>query len=263
MLGRINNDGVSGTATTTVEPASRAELALGTHTTGIELPNHAVGNTAKSQALPTELPPHIHEKAKVIGIIRHDMKDIETRAANSKELEVIRAKLLLGHKDASTGNIKSPAVGQAVTLAGTVPSISLRLVGLGTASTPTSDNSELPPGMKKVVLHAIPNREKAPKDPNTVGQDDQRQVIGKIDDALIAVDTLMGKIDKDQLAANTRLLNLTSSVSGLNVARSTVDSTPLSLSVALNTVEMIMTNVKSAVVSHGNISADLVRLALV
>ena len=61
----------------------------------------------------------------------------------------------------------------------------------------------------------------------------------------------------------TNLSSLTSSVSGLNVARSTVDSTPLSLSVALNTVEMIMTNVKSAVVSHGNISADLVRLVLV
>lgn len=259
MLGRINNDSVSGTTTAPVEAVSRAELALGTHTTGIELPNQAVGNTAKSQALPTELPPHIHEKAKVIGIIQHDLKDIETRAANSKELEAIRAKLLLGHKDATTGNIKSAAVGQAMTLAGTVPAITLRLVGHGTQS---ADNGELPPGMKKVVLPALPNSEKAPKDPHTVGQADQQQVIGKIDDALMAVDTLLGKIDTDQLAANTRLLNLTSSVAGLNVARSTVDSTPLSLSVAMNAVEMIMTNVKSAVVSHGNISTDLVRLVL-
>lgn len=260
MLGRINNDGVSGTTTAPVEASSRAELALGTHTTGIELPNHAVGSTAKSQALPTELPPHIHEKAKVIGIIQHDLRDIETRAANSKELEAIRAKLLLGHKDATTGNIKSPAVGQAVTVAGmVVPAITWRLAVHGTHSV---ENGELPPGMKKVVLPALPNSEKAPKDPHTVGQADQQQVIGKIDDALMAVDTLLGKIDTDQLAANTRLLNLTSSVAGLNVARSTVDSTPLSLSVAMNAVEMIMTNVKSAVVSHGNISTDLVRLVL-
>ena len=261
MLGRINNEGVSGT-TAPVEATSRAELALGTHTAGVELPNQAVGNTAKSQALPTELPPHIQEKAKVIGIIHHDMKDIETRAANSKELEAIRAKLLLGHKDATTGNIKTPTVGHAMALAGTVPAITLRLVGHGTASSPSADSGELPPGMKKVVLPNLSSSEKAPKDPHTVGEADQRQVIGKINDALMAVDTLLGKIDTDQLAANTRLLNLTSSVAGLNVARSTVDSTPLSLSVAMNAVDMIMTNVKSAVVSHGNISTDLVRLVL-
>jgi hypothetical protein len=255
MLGRINNDGVTSAATTAVDPVARAELALGTHTTDTELPNHAVGSAAKSQALPTELPPHIHEKAKVIGIIHHDMKDIETRAANAKELEAIRAKLLLGHKDATSGNVKSVAVGQAVAAASIVPSIALKVIG-------HNDNNELPPGMKKVVLPPLPSAEKSSKDPNTVGPADQQQVLGRIDDALMAVDTLLGKIDTDQLAANTRLLNLTSSVAGLNVARSTVDSTPLSLSVAMNAVDMIMTNVKSAVVSHGNISTDLVRLVL-
>lgn len=258
MLGRINNDGISGTTTTAVEGVSRAELALGTHTTGVELPNQSVGNTAKSQALPTELPPHIHEKAKVIGIIQNDLKDIEARAVKAKELEAIRAKLLLGHKEATSGNIKGPAVGQAVSVAGSVPAIALRLVGHGNA---VSDG-ELPPGMKKVTLPPLPNNDKPVKDPNTVGQADQQQVLGRIDDALMAVDTLLGKIDTDQLAANTRLLNLTSSVAGLNAARSTVDSTPLSLSVALNAVDMIMTNVKSAVVSHGNISTDLVRLVM-
>lgn len=257
MLGRINNDGITGAASAAVEPIARAELALGTHTTGTELPNQAVGSAAKSQALPTELPPHIHEKAKVIGIIQHDMKDIETRAANAKELEAIRAKLLLGHKDAATGNMKSSAVGRAMTAAGSVPAIALRVVGQN-----SNDNADLPPGMKKVAVPTPSNSEKPAKDPHTVGQADQQQVLGKIDDALMAVDTLLGKIDTDQLAANTRLLNLTSSVAGLNAARSTVDSTPLSLSVAMNAVDMIMTNVKSAVVSHGNISTDLVRLVL-
>ena len=78
----------------------------------------------------------------------------------------------------------------------------------------------------------------------------------------MAVDKLLGKIDSDQSATNLRLLNLTGSMAGLNAARSTVDSTPLSLSVAMNAAEMIMTNVKAAVVSHGNISTDIVRLVM-
>ena len=250
MLGRVNNDGIAGT-TSTVDPVSRAELALGGAPTGTEIPNNAVSEEVKSQALPEELPPHIHEKAKIIGQIQRDMKDIETRAASAKELEAIRSKLLLGHKDAANGNIQSPTVGQAISTASSVPSISLRIVG---SRQPSTDW----PGIKKQTQ----SDNKPEKDPNVVGTADQQEVIGRIDDALMAVDKLLGKIDSDQLAANTRLLNLTGSVAGLNAARSTVDSTPLSLSVAMNAAEMIMTNVKAAVVSHGNINTDIVRLVM-
>ena len=100
------------------------------------------------------------------------------------------------------------------------------------------------------------------KDPNIVGQADQQRVIGHIEDALMAVDKLLGKINSDQLQVKSRILNLTGSIVGLNAARSTVDSSPLSLSVAMNTADMIMTNVKVAVVSHGNINTDIVRLVM-
>jgi len=251
MLGRMNIDGNAG-STTQVDPVSRADLALGANTATVESHTHAVTGTVKSQALPIELPPHIHEKAKVIGQIKNDMKDIETRAANAKQLAEIRDKLLLGHKDAANGLIKNPVVSQAIAIAGSVPAIALRVNG---NRTPVTDW----PGMKKPVPS---QSEKQAKDPNVVGLSDQQQVIGRIDEALMAVDKLLGKIDSDQSATNLRLLNLTGSMAGLNAARSTVDSTPLSLSVAMNAAEMIMTNVKAAVVSHGNISTDIVRLVM-
>lgn len=249
MFGRVNNEGFAG-STTTVESVARADLSLGNTPIGAENPGQAVAEVLKSQSLPKELPPHIHEKAKVIGQIHQDMKDIEARASSAKELETIRAKLLLGHKDATNGQLQSPAVIQAVNSARSVPAIALRVVG-------DHQSADYWPGMKKQT-----HSDKIDKDSNVVGPADQRQVIGRIDDALMAVDKLLGKIDSDQIAANTRLLNLTVSVAGLNAARSTVDSTPLSLSVAMNAAEMIMTNVKAAVVSHGNINTDIVRLVM-
>ena len=251
MFGRVINEGIAGSSVT-VDPVSRAELSLGTTPPGAEIPGHAVAEVLKSQSAPKELPPHIHEKAKVIGLIQKDMKDMEARAASAKELEEMRAKLLLGHKDASDGRLQTHNVGQAVHTALSVPAIALRIVG-------GQESSNNWPGMKK---NASAQSEKTEKDPNIVGQADQQKVIGRIDDALMAVDKLLGQIDSDQLAANTRLLNLTGSMAGLNAARSTVDSTPLSLSVAMNAAEMIMTNVKTAVVSHGYINTDIVRLVM-
>ena len=251
MFVRANTDGIAGAATT-VEPFARADLSVSGTSSGVELPQSAISEIAKPQALAKEIPPHIHEKAKVINQIQQDMKEIESRAANAKELEAIREKLLLGHTDASNGNLKSPNIGRAISTAGAVPSIALRVIGSHSQSSDW-------PGMKDPT---VPKKDIVLKDPNIVGLADQQQVIGRIDDALMAVDKLLGKIDSDQSAANTRLLNLTGSVAGLNAARSTVDSTPLSLSVAMNAAEMIMTNIKAAVVSHGNINTDIVRLVM-
>lgn len=251
MLGSKTIDGSAG-STTQVDPVSRADLALGVASASVESRTHAVTGPVKSQALPVELPPHIHEKAKVIGQIKSDMKDIETRAANAKELAAIRDKLLLGHKDAANGLVHNPVVSQAIAAASSVPAISLRVNG---NRQPASEW----PGMKNPANN---QSEKQAKDPNIVGIADQQVVIGNIDEALMAVDKLLGKIDSDQRASNLRLLNLTGSMAGLNTARSTVDSTPLSLSVAINAAEMIMTNVKAAVLSHGNISTDIVRLVM-
>jgi hypothetical protein len=252
MFKSINSESFTGSASA-VETVVRAELSIGTLPTGAELPNHAVKEVLNAQSLPKELLPHIHEKAKVIGQIHQDLKEIEMRSANAKELEAIRAKLLLGHTDAASGELHTENVSQAVNSARSVPGIALRLVG----GHQTMDDW---PGMKKKLSNM--QLENPEKDRNVVGQADQKQVIGRIDQALLVVDKLLGKIDVDQSAANTRLLNLTGSMAGLNAARSTVDSTPLSLSVAINAAEMIMTNVKAAVVSHGNITTDIVRLVM-
>jgi hypothetical protein len=66
MLGRMTIDGVAG-STTQIDPVSRADLALGGTSATVESHTHAVTGLVKSQPLPMELPPHIHEKAKVIA----------------------------------------------------------------------------------------------------------------------------------------------------------------------------------------------------
>lgn len=245
MLGRINLDGIGGSANV-VDPVSRADLTLGGTPTGTELPQTAVSDIVKSQSLSRELPPHIHEKAKMIGQIQQGMKDLEAHSAHSKELEEIRAKLLLGHKNAKNGDFGHPAVSQAIKLAEAT-----HLMGAN------SKNDW--PGFKKAELNS---NDKSPVDPNVVGAADQQKVIGQIDDALMVVDKLLGQLDSEKLSANTRLLNLTGTVVGLNAARSTVDKTPLSLSVAMNAAEMIMTNVKAAVMSHAKINTDIARLVM-
>jgi hypothetical protein len=245
MLGRFKIDGVTG-STNSVDPALRSDVTLGGTPQSVELPQSAVSEVPKSQSLAKELPPHIHEKAKVFGQIQQSMKELELKVANSKELEAIRAKLLLGHEKAKSNDITHPAVAQALKSADNI-----HLLG-------NHSKTEWP-GLKKTET---PQRDNQIQDPNVAGQADQQKVIGRIDDALMAVDKLLGQLDGEKLAENTRLLNLTGTVVGLNAARSTVDKTQLSLSVAMNAAEMIMTNVKAAVMSHANINTDIVRLVM-
>jgi hypothetical protein len=244
MVGRVNSDGILGA--TTVDPYSRVEIAIPGVSATAELPKTAITEVTKSENLPSELPPFIHDKAKIIGQIQYDMKVLEQNSSNSKELEAIKAKLLLGHESAIIGDVNNPAVVQAM------QSID-RIHVLG-----KSKSTDLT-GLKSSATGQIDNQ---PTDPNIVGIADQQKVIGRIDDALMVVDKLLGQLDTDQLASKTRLLNLTGTVVGLNAARSTVDKTPLSLSVAMNAAEMIMTNVKTAVMSHANINTDIVRLVM-
>jgi len=236
MFGRVSNE-VNIGSTVAADHVTRADLSVGSSTSGAEIPGQAVPDVSKSQSIQKELPPHIHEKAKIIGILQNEMNDLESRAAIAKELEGIRAKLLLGHKDASDGLIQSQNVKQAFQSTNNISAIEFSLLG-----------------------HTQSNKHE--KDQNIVGQADQKRIIGRIDDALMVVDKLLGEIDSKNLATNRNFLNLTGWMTGLNAARSTVDSTQLSLSVAINAADMILTNVKAAIVSHGKINTDLVRLVM-
>jgi hypothetical protein len=249
MIGPVQSFS-NGSTTQSVEEI-RNDLMVAAPQSDTELLNKAIGSTPHVLSIPTELPPYIHEMAFQIGQIQSEFKAFEEKAQKSKELEELRSRLLVGKKAATSGDFAGPVV--AIALTASIKALDLEKLS----------------GMKKqdntsYGLDSIQSKkpELPIKDPTIAASDDQQNVILRIDTALNAINNIIDKISSDQLKTNNRILNLTSSISGLNAARSTVDKTQLSLNFASNAVDMIMTNIRTAVISHGKISNDIVLLVL-
>jgi hypothetical protein len=257
MFGPVQNVGNNSSSGQSAE-ALRADLMTAAPQSATELPNKAVGGTSNTQSLPDELPPHIHEVANQIGQIQSEYKVLEEKAQKAKELDELRARLLMGKKQASTGDVASPLVSQALTATDKVVALD-KSNGLANQGDIKSSADVLT--LKKSPV--VPIKQDQPiKDPTIAGSDDQQSVILRIDEALNVLNNIIDKISSDQSKSSNKILSLTGSITGLNAARSTVDKTRLSLNVASNAVDMIMTNIKTAVMSHGKVSTDIVRLVL-
>ena len=249
----LNNTSSIGQSMETV----RADLMVGAPQSDTEMTVKAVGGTANCQDIPSELPPHIHDVANQIGQIKSEFKRLEDKTQKYKDLEEIRLKLLLGKKSANSGDFKAPIIPLSI-------SEFDKFINLDNGSDIKKDldfKNSNPIQFKKTSSSLI-KQDQPIKDTSLAGIEDQQNIILRIDEALNALNTILVKINSDQSNSNNRLLSLTGSISGLNSARSVVDKTHLSLNVASNAVDIIMTNVKTAVLSHGKISNDIVRLIL-
>jgi hypothetical protein len=91
---------------------------------------------------------------------------------------------------------------------------------------------------------------------------ERERTLARIEAALMKVNVLRNKLALDHNSAHEDLLNINASVSGLNMARMQLSDDKVMESVASSACEAIMTNVRSVVVAHGNVSPDLVRLIL-
>jgi len=100
------------------------------------------------------------------------------------------------------------------------------------------------------------------------GADDMLQeqardrTVARIEMALRRVGQLRDKLTTTRADSHARLLNINTSVSGLNMALSQADNGNFGVYSASSTYDAVMMNLRSAVVAHGNVSPDIVRLIL-
>ena len=250
MIGPLQNLGNNSAASQSAD-SLRADLLTAPPQSATEIPNKAVGGIADNQALPTELPSHIHEVANQIGQVESEYKALQEKAQRSRELDELRSRLLLGKKQVNAGDLSSSLAKSALS--------EVSQMGSRVNSDASYDATDIVQ-QKKHALPAAKNVQQ--KDNNVAGLDDQQNVILRIDDALSVLNNIIDKIDSEKSESTNKLLNLTGSISGLNAARNTVDKTKLSLNVASNAVDMIMTNIRTAIFAHGKVSNDIVRLVL-
>jgi len=234
----IDSAGPNGPAVGSIQ---RSALTVAPVTEAVELPDVAVSALASGQSIPhdqSKLEHHTH----ILGKLRSSVEDVIEKRKAIEELDAIRAKVLLGDKDALNDvafTFEKKDVG-AIN-----PELLLGKKG---------DNKSKE-GEQYLKEHGEDEFQiKKAADPQTV--------LNKIDLALDRIGQLRSKLDQDEVAAYDRLISFTVSVSGLNVARTQVADSEYSVSAASTAVESIMTNLRSAVIAHGGASADIVRLVL-
>ncbi len=250
MIGPLQNNGAIG-AVNSVEASLRSDLSSPSSHSSVEIPTRAVGHVVEIKETNREIPPYLHDYAVQIERLKAHYNALEKEAAKAKELAALRDKLVKNIDPTSVTKADHKIIGEASKAVEAV----------------MKDKGPLPlPNQHKDVLPqpktAQPALDRSINDPKSAGTDDQQAVLLRINEALDAVNEIMAKIFQDSESSSNKILNLSGSIASLNSARSTVDKTQLSLSVANNTVDLIMTNIKTALVSHGNVSADLVRLVI-
>ena len=255
MIGPLQNINSIGTVQA-VDGISRSELINSNSQNSVELPNLAVGNVVKVQNLQPEIPPHLHDFAENLEKIKKDYKLIEEKAQRAKEIQALRDRLLTSKSSVGSANYDAHKVHDALNAADLFLS-KINDPVLIKDPKHQSQNANLSNSTTQTT------QDKNKKDISAAGIEDQQAVLLRIEEALDALSKLMNRMNEDTQMSSSNILSLSGSIAGLNSARSTVDKSNLSLSVATNTVDLIMTNIKTAIVSHGNVSSDLVRLVLV
>lgn len=253
MVGRIQFDGASGTVTPNTGVAARADLAVHPAPAGAELPDRAVTAGAKPQSVPPEVQAHLQ----ALGGIREATEDAHESEARAQELAELEAKLLLGADRLRKDPTPAPSAMDEI------ESVLERFETI--ADRREKDRPKAPPllGAKQPedpAEAASRRREQAEHAPDVTVR--KAKVLRRIQDALSRLGTLRTKVTGDAERHYEKLLTLNSSVSGLNFARARLADTTFSVATAADTVDAILVGVKTAVVAHGKISPDLVRLVL-
>lgn len=255
MVGRIQYDGTFATVNPATGTASRADLTVSAAPVGSEMPERAITGATKDQHVPPEMQGHVA----VLGGIRRAMDGIHRAEADDRRLEELAAKLVLGGERLQETGELDPAARKEVEEA-------LRAIeDFGRDPGGTGDERvQAPPllGAKPTDEPSAPRRRKTDAADAPDVSASKAQVLRRIHDALSRIGTLRTKMQGDRDGQYEQLLTLNSSVSGLNFARTRLADTSFSIATAAEAVDQILVGIKTAVVAHGRISPDLVRLVL-
>lgn len=243
MVDRIPFDGV---ATRLAVTPARVDLAIKAPPPSSELPRLAVTGVSSSHESSSDGYSHPESHA-AIGDIWRGMEQIQRNERRQKELDQIRSRLL-GHKP--TVESKS----------GLTPSENDDLEAQFRAISSLAHDRI--PGDDVPHLDPISQHKEASNAAERVNETDRDRVLARIEQALKNVGKLRSALSSDTEAAYDKMLSLTTTVSDLNLARTRVGDEDFGLRSASDTVDAVMLHMRAAVVAHGKMSPELIRLVL-
>ena len=237
MLERIQTEtGVPKVSSST----PRAELAVSPAPASSETRDRAVAPVTAGHRVVTD-EDVLHGTTHLIGQVRSEFASIEAADEAEKQLDELYAKLFSGYQAMVKGEASAEQVEQTHAAADAIDAMAARMMG------------------DQAVA------EKAAADRNAgdmLEQQARDRTINRIEMALRRVGQLRDKLSTNRSDAHTRLLNINSSVSGLNMALTQADNGNFGVYSASSTYDAVMLNLRNAVVAHGNVSPDIVRLIL-
>lgn len=222
----------------------RSDFAVKAPPPSSELPDVAVAGAGASHQMSADghTTPDSHV---TLGEIWRGLDQIQRSERRQKELDQIRARLI-GHKEAAE---QGTIAGAGTDLEADLQAISALAQDRLSTEDPTTP-----------VL--IGQRKEAANAAERVSEADRDRVLARIEQALKSVGKLRTALAADSETAYDRLINLNSSVNDLNLARTRVDDAEFGLRSASDTVDAVMLHMRTAVVAHGKMSPELVRLVL-
>ena len=220
--------------------APRAELAVNPAPVSTEARDKAVAPVIGSHRTVTE-EDVLQRATHLVGHVRAEFSSIEAADEAEKQLDDLYSKLFAGYQAATKGDVQSQDIENASKAANDVDAVFARIYGRA------NENQQPEPGDSVEEISI---------------QDARDRTISRIETALRRVGQLRDKLGQTRSEAHSRLLNINSSVNGLNMARSQAENGDFGVYVASSSYDAVMLNLRSAVVAHGNVSPEIVRLIL-
>lgn len=222
----------------------RMDFAVKAPPASSELPEIAVAGASSSHAVLSD--GHTNpEGHAAIGEIWRGLEQIQRNERRQKELDQIRSRLL-GHKQAAEA-------GQATEETADLEADFRAISSLAHDRIPAEDAPRVEP---------LSQEKEATNAAERVSDSDRDRVLARIEQAIKNVGKLRSALSSDSETAYDRLINLTSTVNDLNLARTRVDDAEFGLRSAADTVDAVMLHMRAAVVAHGKMSPELIRLVL-
>ena len=248
MFNRSISDGLPITNSSSPNAVVRADLALGAAASGsVELPERAVTETNVVLRVPGDQE-RFNEDARSTGLVRSSFLAIQQSKDDLKRLEAIRSKLMPSYK----------AIGDQE-----IDFVSIRSVSDDIVKNIDASNAHISRMIKNGPqnVYEQPKISKNSTDPSDLVAKRER-VLQEIADVMIHIDALQSEVSNIETNIYDRLLDMSFVIKSLNDARTQADS-EFGVIAASRAVDNIVFNVRSAVVAHGNVSQDSVRLALI
>ncbi len=237
MFERIQSDATLPRSSGPAVTANRADLVAAPAPQSVELREKAVAPVSLGQRSTFEVDV-VAVSQRALYKVRDGLDSLQRTEADMQELDRLYERLLPGYK-ALKDKMESPVAIRAAAQAAEEVDVFFRRK----AASDVALKADAP----VVEIQASSERERT---------------LARIEAALMKVNVLRNKLALDHNSAHEDLLNINASVSGLNMARMQLSDDKVMASLASSACEAIMTNLRSVVVAHGNVSPDLVRLIL-